>query len=135
MKINKENFHETASHYMDILINVGNGLKSQIKERLSQMGGKVCVAHYTQNEPNLDRYVFFQLDDDGYGLELFITQVNTENGEPEFVLQDSEQTCEVTRSLNEFSTSELLYVLEQLEDIMQYAADEDEDIVAEWQEE
>ena len=109
---------KTAAELIAELSTIREEIKQTIKEAINQLGGKVCAAYY-HAEKDCDRFTFYDTDDNGYGYELFVEQIDTtEDGEPSFSLSDSESTCSVEWTLDNFDTSNLIYLLEDIENIM-----------------
>ena len=109
---------KTAAEFIADLSSIREELKQTIKEAIKQLGGKVCAAYYHAQE-DCDRYTFYDTNNDGYGIELFVELINTDDdGEPSFSLSDSESTYSVEWTLEEFDTSNLIYLLEDIEGIM-----------------
>ena len=59
----KKVYHESASHYREMLANVRYEILGQITAALEWLGGKVSLQYY-HNEEGLDRYTFFEVDND-----------------------------------------------------------------------
>ena len=97
-------------------------------------GGRICVRYYHDGEPDLERNTYFEVDDDGYGRELFIdTIVTNPQGEIGVMLHDSEDCYNPWWDLSDFSATDALYLLSELEDIVAYVAEYDEEIVKDWE--
>ena len=128
------NFHEVASYYSEMLENVRTQIHDAIRELIEKMGGEICTEWY-HNERDCTRYTFFDVNNDGYGVELFVDKIFTENGEPYFVLRDSEDGYESEWELADFNASNALYLLQELEEIAECANDEGEEIRKEYDDE
>lgn len=97
------------------------------------LGGRVCVRYY-HSEEDLDRYTFFECDGDGYGRELFLDTIFTDGeGRIEILLHDSEDSYNPYWELSDFNASNALYLLEELENIVDFLDENDEDIVTDWE--
>ena len=128
----KRTYHEVESHYTDKLNNIKEEIIGAVKSALEWLGGKVCLGYY-HNERNLDRYTFFECDDDGYGVSLYLDEINTtKDGKIEVLLRDGEDCYEFWRRLKEFNASEALYLLRELENIIEYVSETGEDVVKEY---
>ena len=91
-----------------------------IKNKIQAMGGKVCLDYY-HNEDITERYTFFDVDMDGYGYEQFITFIETnEDGEVIVRFEDGEQCRENETKLDNLSATELFYVLNEIEQVLDY---------------
>ena len=128
------NFHEVARYYSDMIEPIRTQIHDAIRELIKKMGGKICTQWY-HNERDCTRYTFFEVNPDGYGVELFVNKIFTENGEPYFVMGDSEDSYETEWELADFNASNSLYLLQELEEIAQCADDEGEEIRKEYEDE
>lgn len=128
----KEKFHETKSYYSDMLKSVRNEILGRIQSVLEWLGGKVYVRYYHDEEPDLYRNAFFEMDDDGHGVELFIESIEiTETGEVEVTLQDSEDCYSYVWDLSDFNASNAYYLLDELENIAEYVQENNVEVVRE----
>ena len=122
-----------------------NGIREQIfdtitkivKElggkRVLNVGCKICVRHYQEWNPDHIRYTFFEVDGDGYGRELFIDTVTySPSGEFNVLLHDSEDMYEPVWALDDFSATDALYLLEELEMVSDYVDETNEPVVSEY---
>lgn len=130
------NFSEMASHFGDILSNVRDEILGQCAHIITDiLGGRVCVRYY-HSEEDLDRYTFFECDGDGYGRELFLDTIFTDGkGKIGMTLHDSEDAYAPYWDLSDFNASNALYLLEELENIVDFLKENDEDIVTDWEDE
>lgn len=122
-----------ASYIEDKLNLISNELKGYILDKLAMLGGKVCFAYY-HNECDLDRYTFFTTNNDGYGVELFLVTGwvdYIETGKVYFTLEDSEQSYRYEYDLDTFTATELLYILNEIENVQEYLEKSEEEIVTE----
>ena len=120
-----------SSHYDDMLRLVRDQILDSIRLGVKNLGGKINFAHYHE-ETNIPRYTFFTVDDDGHGVELFLSYVETENEDDLiFELEDSEQTYSYVWDLSDFNASNSNFVLKELENIARYLVDHNEEIVSE----
>lgn len=127
----KEKFHETASYYADMLANVRNEILGRIQSVVEMLGGKINVRYY-HDEADLDRNTFFEVNDDGYGVELYIDLIRTsDSGELEIHLTDTEDSYSYWWDLSDFNASNSLYLLYEVEAIAQYVEESGEEVVTE----
>lgn len=129
------NFHEVARYYSDMIEPIRTQIHDAIRELIKKMGGKICTYWY-HSEKDCTRYTYFDVNSDGYGVELFVKQILTDGtGEPYFVMGDSEDGYEAEWELADFNASNSLYLLQELEEIAQCANDEGEEIRKEYDDE
>lgn len=127
-----EKYHETASHYTDILENTRKEMVEIIKSVLKQLGGRVCVRHYHEWE-GMERYTFFTCDCEGYGVEFFLdTIITNERGEIEVMMHNIEDSKEPFWTLDVFTATETLYLLRELEAILIYVEDKGYEVVKDY---
>lgn len=136
-KINKNTiFTPMANDFGNMLAKV----RDEIIERCAFiitniLGGRVCVRYY-HSEEDLGRNTFFEVDGDGYGRELFLDTIFTDGkGRIEILLHDSEDSYTPYWDLSDFNASNALYLLEELENIVDFLKENDEDIVTDWEDE
>ncbi len=111
-------YHATARHYGDMLAKIRNEILGQITAALELLKGKVCLGYY-HNEMDFDRYTFFEVDDDGYGRELYIDTVETkESGEIEIHLSDSEDCYSPVWDSSDLTATDALSLLTELENVI-----------------
>ena len=128
------NFHETASHYQDMLSKVRDEIMGAITALVERLGGEIYLRYYHDEEPETIRYTYFMVNGNGYGVELFIDKVKmSETGEIELFLTDTEDTYEEEWDLSDLNVTDACYLLEELEEIAQWAQESHEDIVTEWE--
>ena len=125
-------YHETASHYSDMLSNIRNEILKQISAALEWLGGKVCLGYY-HDEAEVERYTFYETDDDGYGQELFVDSIKaTENGEIEIRLSDSEDCYCPTWDSSDLTATDAVNLLTELEGVMKYIQEKNTEVVTEY---
>ena len=129
----KNEYHPLSSYYADMLAKVREQIFDSIRGLLERLGGEVCVQYYTNNEPDIKRFTFFDLDDDGRGLELFVTHIKLADDDVEITLEDSESCYEVEWDLSDLNASNANYLLMQLEEIAEYVYRTGEEIVTDYQ--
>ena len=128
----KRTYHEVESHYTDKLNNIREEIIDSIKSALEWLGGKVCLGYY-HNERDFDRYTFFEVDEDGYGQELYIDTIEDDgNGNIEIHLSNSEDCYCPLWTLNDLTASDAIYVLKELENVIEHVQATNEDVVKEY---
>jgi hypothetical protein len=124
--------HNNSSYYADMLGKVREQIVAEALSLIEKLGGNICVSYY-HSEVGLDRYTFFETDDDGYGRELFIESITTNpEGEVEFCLSDSEDCYSPTWDISNFTATESLYLLYELEAIAGYVEESGEKVVTDY---
>jgi len=94
---------------------------SRIIEVMGEIGKKVCVRMYHEYDITDTQYTYFEVDGDGYGRELFVDTVNVSpNGDIDILLHDSEDCYEPMWCLEDLTTTDALYLLEELEEIADF---------------
>ena len=111
----------TSAQFATKLNAVRKQIFTRIKEVMSEIGTKVCVRMYHDYDITDTRYTYFEVDGDGYGRELFIdTVVVKPNGDIDILLHDTEDCYEPMWDLGDLSTTDALYLLEELEEIADF---------------
>lgn len=93
-----------------------------IRSLMEKLGGKVCFRMYHDYNLIDLRYTFFEVDGDGYGRELFLDTalIDARNGEIGIMLHDTEDCYEPWWDLTDMTTTDALYMLEELEQIANF---------------
>ena len=96
-----------------------------IRSLMEKLGGKVCFRMYHEYDIIDLRYTFFEVDGDGYGRELFLDTalIDARNGEIGIMLHDTEDCYEPWWDLADMTTTDALYMLEELEQIADFHAE------------
>ena len=114
----------TAEVFRKKLNNVKEQIFISIHRLMEQLGGKVCFRMYHDFDLIDLRYTFFEVDGDGYGRELFVdTAVRTPAGDIDIMLHDTEDCYEPVWCLADMTTTDALYMLEELEQIADFHAE------------
>ena len=92
---------------------------SRIIEVMGEIGDKVCVRMYHDYNLISNLYTFFMVNRDGYGVVLHLDMVST-GDDIEIVLTDYDDCYEETWELGDLSTTDALYLLEELEEIADF---------------
>lgn len=127
-------YHETASHYADKLNLIRNEIVEQVTHLIKDFfNGRVCVCYYHEGEPQLERNVFFDVDNDGYGVEYFLDTIYTdEDGKINFIMHDADFNRTPYWDITYFTASDTLSLLYELENIVMYLEETGEEIVKDW---
>lgn len=128
----KKTYKPIASYTADMLGKVREQIIDGIVGVLNFLGGKVCVAYYTDEAEAVNRMTFFETKIDGYGTELFVRDIELTEDGLKACLEDSESAYSTEWGFEEFNASNAQYLLEQLEDIAEYVQESGEEVVTEW---
>lgn len=127
-----EKYNKKESYYSDMLNNVRKQIIEQVKSVINRLGGRICVRHYHDFE-DMERNTFFEVDDDGHGVELFLDTIITKpSGEIEIILHDTEDCYEPCWDLSYFTATDSLYLLSELEDIVFLVEEEGYPIITDY---
>lgn len=108
-----------SSHIIDLLMQVRDKTKSAIMEILTERKVEsINLQPYIQ-EDYITNYSFFDTNRHGDGECLELDGVKMEKGNPWFTMYTSYGSYWGEKKLNDFDTSELVYVLEMLEDVFE----------------
>ena len=111
----------TSKEFRTKLNAVRKQILARIKEVMGEIGTKVCVRMYHEYDITETQYTYFEVDGDGYGKELFVDTVNVSpNGDIDILLHDSEDCYEPMWCLEDLTTTDALYLLEELEEIADF---------------
>lgn len=112
----------SSAKFYDKLASIGEEAGNEIRSILNALGGKVCVAGYRINyEPfKFIPYTYYDVDGDGYGVALSVDMVEVcDSGDVEIHLSDGDDTYEVTWDLECMNALDVVYLLDELEQIKQ----------------
>lgn len=112
----------TSTEFHKTLNIVRDQIFDSIRSLMEELGGKVCFRMYHDYDLIDLRYTFFEVDGDGYGRELFLDTalIDARNGEIGIMLHDSEDCYEPWWDLTDMTTTDALYMLEELEQIANF---------------
>ena len=112
----------TSKEFRTKLNAVRKQILNRIKEVMGEIGKKVCVRMYHEYDITETQYTYFEVDGDGYGRELFIDTVlvDARDGKIGIMLHDSEDCYEPWWDLEDLTTTDALYLLEELEEIADF---------------
>lgn len=125
--------HNESDNYLNELLTIGEKIKVSITNLIEKLGGKICMEYY-HTETECDQYTFSDTDDDGFGIAYYVNEIFTENGKPFFRLADSEGGYETEWSLENFTTSELVYLLMDIEGVANYIEENGEEVMTDYPE-
>ena len=125
----------TSKEFRTKLNAVRKQILNRIKEVMDEIGTKVCVRMYHEYDITETQYTYFEVDGDGYGRELFIDTVliDARDGKIGIMLHDSEDCYEPWWDLEDLTTTDALYLLEELEEIADFHKENpDKEILTEY---
>ena len=120
--------------FREQLLGIEKEIHLAITDLVQKLGGKVCVRHYQDFNPDHYRNVFFDIDDNGHGFELLVESVKYN---PMFgvtvYLRDTEDCYYMEWDLaTDFNASNSYYLLDELEEIAKYVEETGSDVVTEY---
>lgn len=126
----------TSNEFRKTLNIVRDQIFDSIRSLMEKLGGKVCFRMYHDYDIIELRYTFFEVDDNGYGRELFLdTAVQTPNEDIAILLHDSEDCYEPMWDLEVMNTTDALYMLDELEQIADFHTEHpDKPVLTEYEE-
>ena len=114
----------TSSDFYKSLNVVRVQIFDSIRSLMEKLGGKVCFRMYHDYGIIDLRYTFFEVDGDGYGRELFLDTAEQTSqvsiGGTTIMLHDTEDCYEPIWDLADMTITDALYMLEELEEIVDY---------------
>ena len=115
----------TSTEFRKTLNIVRDQIFDSIRSLMEKLGGKVCFRMYHEYDLIDLRYTFFEVDGDGYGRELFLDTalIDARDGEIGIMLHDTEDCYEPWWDLADMTTTDALYMLEELEQIADFHAE------------
>lgn len=122
-----------SSAFTDMLIQIKKEMDNAIIAWMAFLGGAICMEYY-HTDCDCDRYTFYETDDNGYGHELYIDRIFTQHGKIWFTMSDSEDSYEVEKTLEEFTTSETKSILADIEGAANYILETGEKVITEYPE-
>lgn len=116
-----KDYKPVQSYYADMMAKVRDEVIGQISHIVTDvLGGRICLRHYHEWSSNAVQYTFFEVDGDGYGRELSIdTIVTDENGNIGMYLSDNEDCYNPYWELSDLTHTDALYLLEELERVIE----------------
>jgi len=116
-------FPNTSAEFREFFHTMRDQIHDKIRSRMEKLGGKVCFRMYHDYDLIDLRYTFFEVDDNGYGCAMFLDTVEiTPEGDIDISLHDSEDCYEPVWCLEDMTVTDSLYVLEELEQIVEFHA-------------
>ena len=123
---------KVASYYDDRLTRERDEIVDTIRDIMEKLGGTVSFQHY-ENFEGVTPYTFFDVDFDGYGVALSIDKIEDDDeGDYTVVLRDAEDNYSIDRNLKDFTASEALFVLMQLEETVEKIVASGKPVVTEY---
>jgi hypothetical protein len=126
-------FEPTFLTYEDMLEKIREQIFASVRTLVAAMGGTICTRFYHDNYDTV-RYTYFEVDDDGHGVELFVDKIYTEGDEIYCTLVDTEDSYEYVWELSDFNATNANYLLGELESIAECLVATEDDVVTEYPE-
>lgn len=105
-----------------------NIIKDIMSYAKTEGANTINVAYYTDSE--ITGYTFLGVRGDGYGAGLFISDIYSISGklweDPWFALVDEDGDSFEDRTLEDFDTTELTYIVRMLNDILDVVREDDD---------
>ena len=116
--------------FREQLLGIRKEIHLAITDLVQKLGGKVCVRHYQDFNPDHYRNVFYDIDDNGHGFELLVESVeyNPMSGVVAH-LRDTEDWYAMEWNLEDFNASNSYYLLDELEEIANYVEETGREVV------
>lgn len=116
----------TENKFTEKLIAVRNEIVAAIKNLLSERKIESINCYAYWSERNCDRYLFYDVDDDGYGIALYVDKIRTdEKGDLCFEMMDLNDTPISDWDLTMFDASNTNYLYDMILSIIEEADEED----------
>jgi hypothetical protein len=117
-----------SNEYLKKLSEVGKEILDTILSLLKERNIKSINLYAYWSERDVDRYTFYDVDSDGYGValyidKLYVTEVPEDGIELKMLNTDDESWDEWDEE--NLSTNDRLYLLDMIEQILEVADDED----------
>ena len=119
---------DQTAYYTQMLQAIKHQLADVIRHKAAVLGGRICFSHY-HDEGITDRFLFYDSDDDT-AYQLFLEQLETDDqGRLILNLSDPEHFTDFTKTLDEFTITEMMAILEEIDNVQMYLDETKEEIV------
>lgn len=126
---------KNSNYYSQRLEEIREQIIISVREIMKKLGGKVCLSYYHSENRDHIAYTFFEIDNDGYGRELFLDTVEiNKNGNVNALLYDSDKVYWPIWELKDFNAVDANHLLEELEQVLDYTKENGEEVVKEYEE-
>ena len=108
-------------------------IHDKIRALIERLGGSVYFRYYHDQPADINRNTFFDINDDGYGVELFLEQATVmSDGEINVHLVDSEDCSDYLWNLSDFNATNSYYFLQELEAIAEWVSENGNEVASNW---
>lgn len=114
-----------ADFYLKKLSELGKEILDTILATLKERGIKSINLYEYWSERNTERYTFYDTDEDGYGVALFVDKLYVTEDGIELEMLDTDDCARTTWDEENLSPTERYYILTMVEQILEVADSED----------
>ena len=114
-----------ADNYLERLAEIGKEILDTIISTLKERNIKSINLYEYWSERNTDRYSFYDTDNDGYGVSLYVDKLYVTEDGIELKMLDTDDGDWADWDEENLTTTERYYLLEMIEQILEEADEED----------
>lgn len=114
-----------AENYLEQLSEIGKEILNTLLSTLKERGIKSINLYEYWSERNTDRYCFFDTDNDGYGVSLYVDKLYVTDDGIELKMLDTDDGDWADWDEENLTTTERYYLLVMVEQILEVADEED----------
>jgi len=114
-----------AENYLEQLSEIGKEILNTLLSTLKERGIKSINLYEYWSERNTDRYCFFDTDNDGYGVALYVDKLYVTDDGIELKMLDTDDGDWADWDEENLTTTERYYLLVMVEQILEVADEED----------
>lgn len=112
--------------FLDKLYSLKLEILETILSLLKERNIKSINLYEYWSERNVDRYTFYDVDEDGYGVALYVDKLFVTNDGIELKMLDTDDCGLDDWDKENLSATEMCYLLEMVEQVLEIADDDDE---------
>ena len=114
-----------AENYLEQLSEIGEEILNTLLSTLKERGIKSINLYDYWSERDTDRYCFYDTDNDGYGVSLYVDKLYVTDDGIELKMLDTDDGDWADWDEENLTTTERYYLLEMIEQILEVADEED----------
>lgn len=114
-----------AENYLEQLSEIGKEILNTLLSTLKERGIKSINLYEYWSERNTDRYCFFDTDNDGYGVSLYVDKLYVTDDGIELKMLDTDDGDWAEWDEENLTATERYYLLVMVEQILEVADEED----------
>ena len=114
-----------AENYLKKLSEIGKEIIETIVSELKRRGIKSINLYEYWSERNVDRYTFHDVDNDGYGVVLYVDKLYVTDDGVEMKMLDTDDCEWADWDEENLSTTDRYYLLDMVEQVLNEADEED----------